>query len=122
MAMNFILFLTFVYISYRFLFHFDYIFVLHRLKIDIYKKEMKYCNSLVFGLAIASLSVVVYIIGGIFFTTLLIKSERNLQHSNTLPIIFLVICLVMSIVSSLLIFGIVKVMFILKCVLCYKRY
>lgn len=70
---------------------------------------MKYCNSSVFGLTIASLSVIFYIIGAVVFTLQIINSEKNLQHNNVLSIIFLILCLIMSIVTTLLIFGIVKV-------------
>lgn len=70
---------------------------------------MKYCNSSVFGLTIASLSLIFYIIGAVVFTLQIINSEKNLQHNNVLSIIFLILCLIMSIVTTLLIFGIVKV-------------
>lgn len=70
---------------------------------------MKFCNNLTLSLLIASLSVVFYIIGAIIFTLFVIEQHIKPNDNIFVPIIFLVICLIMSIVSGLLIFGIVKV-------------
>ena len=70
---------------------------------------MRYCDRASLGLAIASLSVVFYFIGAIFYIAQIVQLKANSHDTVILQTIFLIICLVMSIVSALLIFGIVEV-------------
>lgn len=72
-------------------------------------EAMRYCDRASLGLAIASLSVVFYFIGAIFYIAQIVQLKANSHDTVILQTIFLIICLVMSIVSALLIFGIVEV-------------
>lgn len=82
---------------------------------------MKYCDRASLGLAIASLSVVFYFIGAVFYTTQIIQLKANFHDTIILQTIFLIICLIMSMASSLLIFGIVEVIkfYMQICIVCF---